>query len=162
MQIVKRKWITILLVVFILTISIVIVTVVNTQQRDQVEEGAGIEYYDNIVALDFYLNIAYYREGDFFHLEYSQTSRTEDLLGRWQAITEVYPFMAYPEEAIERNDWRKVANIFDEGINQYREKALDDEEFRLNNPHSDYIAGYITINIYDEFDEGLKESLGLD
>jgi hypothetical protein len=161
MQKVKWKWLASLLIISILIVSMTIVAVVNTH-GDQAEEDSGLDVYDHTLALDFYLNVAYDREGASFQLAYSPTEWTEDLLGRWQAITEVYPFMAYPEEAIVRNNWVEVLAVYEEGISQYREKALDDKEFSLNNSSVETIISYITINYYKNLDEELKVILGLD
>ncbi|MCR6109059.1 hypothetical protein HXA35_01725 [Bacillus sp. A301a_S52] len=154
MSFLKKRY-NLLLIASLLIISITIVTVVNTQW-DQREEETGIDLYDNILALDFYLNVAYYREGSSFHIAYSPSSLTEDLLERWQAITEVYPFLSYPEEAIARNDWREVIAAYDGIRAQYGNKMREDD------PSFGIITSYIETGSYIRMDDDLKDKLGLD
>ncbi|WP_078578346.1 hypothetical protein [Salipaludibacillus agaradhaerens] len=156
MQKIKRKWLTILLIVFILTVSMTIVFVVNKQ-----EDNSGFDSYKHTLALSYHLNIAYYRDGSSYQVELSPTDRTEEFLERWQAITEVYPFLSYPEEAIARNDWREVIAAYDGIRKQYKSK-MGEEEFREANPSFGIIMSYIETGSYISMDEDLKDKLGLD
>ncbi|TPE68356.1 hypothetical protein [Halalkalibacterium halodurans] len=102
----------------------------------------GIYLHNEKKSADQELNLAWYRieeTAKMFWLDVKHTGKnpndveffpsqdTERMMERWKAVTELYPEAGYPEEAVERDDWFEVRQIF-WGINfrEIQQKMIED------------------------------------
>jgi hypothetical protein len=96
--------------------------------REENGEGEGKDslLIYSIVLSRFELSSDYHMEDDALHIELYPTEYTQEILERWQWISEVFPEMTYPEEAIEQNDWLAVSREFTNGTDELEKVYRED------------------------------------
>src|SRR5690625_4965207 len=114
----------------ILVISIVIIIIgiaifIQNNHQDNREELIKYE----LAAADLHLDLnpgAYENPRDPEELVFISTKKTEELLERWQAISNVFPIIDFPNHAVEQEDWIKVYKTL-----ASNRKAMEDVSTKL-------------------------------
>jgi len=104
----KRKFIVISIVTIVMVIAIFIQN--NYQSNQGVKKKEVLIMYE-IAAVDLHLDLnpgAYENTGDPEEIVFTSTKKTENLLERWEAISNVFPTINFPKRAVEQEDWIKV------------------------------------------------------
>src|SRR5690625_3187575 len=95
------------IVISILTIIIGIAIFIQNNHKKNREELIKYE----LAAADLHLDLnpgAYENTGDPEEIVFTSTKKTENLLERWEAISNVFPTINFPKRAVEQEDWIKV------------------------------------------------------
>src|SRR5690625_5084521 len=99
----KKKY----LVISVLTIMISIAIFIQNNHQKNREELIKYE----LAAADLHLDLnpgAYENTGDPEEIVFTSTKKTENLLERWEAISNVFPTINFPKRAVVHKNWIKV------------------------------------------------------
>ncbi|SDZ68708.1 hypothetical protein SAMN05421736_1385 [Evansella caseinilytica] len=77
------------------------------KEEEQVKLGA----IQNVIEL-FQLDAIYYSVDSPFDIDLSPSESTKAILARWKAVSEVFPQVSYPKEAIDQEDWVQMEESF--------------------------------------------------
>jgi hypothetical protein len=113
-----------LLLILIIIGGGLIMPMIFTSESQRVEEREELANHHFIAAL-YELEFIYDRKENIGHFTYIPTAVTEEILHRWRGITEKYPAIAYPEEAIEKGDWLTVNNVFSDNHSYFNDVIID-------------------------------------
>ncbi|MCR6109065.1 hypothetical protein HXA35_01755 [Bacillus sp. A301a_S52] len=111
---------------FIILVAVLVIAHFSIHYYADREENGESEGKDSlliysIVISRFQLSSDYHMEDDALHIELYPTEYTQEILERWKWISEVFPEMTFPEEAIEQNDWLVVSREFTNGTDELGE-----------------------------------------
>jgi len=144
-----------LLVISILTIIIGIAIFIQNNHQKNREELIKYE----LAAADLHLDLnpgAYENTGDPEEIVFTSTKKTENLLERWEAISNVFPTINFPKRAVEQEDWIKVYKTLasnrksmEDVSTKLAEGADESADWQIVN---DYIhSGEIPTNYFRDF-----------
>ncbi|MCR6105012.1 hypothetical protein HXA34_01770 [Salipaludibacillus agaradhaerens] len=118
----KKRWKNILIAIIMVISAFSIIH--HTASQDVVENEELLEYWD--VASTNSLG-TYFTSTDPIEVAFYPTVFTENAVGRWRIIADIYEEVTYPEEAINNNDWLEADAILQECFDNMRMAGKDDD-----------------------------------
>ncbi|SDZ68718.1 hypothetical protein SAMN05421736_1387 [Evansella caseinilytica] len=100
-----------LLPIIAIIVAVLLLLFYDYKALQKSEEQASLFDIQKVIEL-FQLDAIYYSVDSPFDMELSRSESTDAILARWKAVSEVFPQVSYPKEAIDQEDWFQMEESF--------------------------------------------------
>ncbi|MDQ0206948.1 hypothetical protein [Alkalicoccobacillus murimartini] len=131
----------IILLVLIVGIATPIFLYLNYKEAEE-QKAEVLENYkkaEHILHLELQ-DSHYLDSGDERDIQLSRTTNTDELLERWEAVSNVYPLITFPSKDVEKEDWVKVSEAY---INNTQDMISVSEEIAEGEPNGNGLDPFI-------------------
>ncbi|MCR6109099.1 hypothetical protein HXA35_01925 [Bacillus sp. A301a_S52] len=153
----KFNWkITSLFIILLLFGVTLIVFVHFSQEKEELKEDMLREH--QVVSRIYKLGRFYENVNNSVEVRFYPTDSTQDVIDRWEIISEVFPDIEYPKGVIEANDWMEADKIFKESLIHYHEENVEGKRNSATTVSKTEIESFfyessISSNLQAAFDE---------